>query len=116
MLIPPELEELKRALDIRIELSGPSHWVIRNLINDLDEYIIDAIMLILDESIPEGFEYEILEDTTLCDIRSDERDCENTFLVALYIEGTNKVVSYIVFDRIIGDNTYILRHRKIIQP
>ncbi|GEM_PF-1728679 len=112
--LPPELEELKHLVNLNIRIEGPSSWIVRGLIEDIDEYVIDTIMLMLDENLPEDLEYEVLEDKTLCDIEPNEKDCEKTFLIAIYFNAEKEPFAYIVFDRRIGDNTYVFKLRKII--
>ncbi len=113
MTLPPELETIKHIINIKISAEGPSNWVFRGLIEDIDEYVLDSIALILDEQLPENMEYEIREDRTLCDIKYEE-DCEKTIIVELYIANYEKPVAFVVFDRVIGDNTYVFKLRKII--
>ncbi len=113
MTLPPELETIKHNVNIKISVEGPSNWIFRGLIEDIDEYVLDSIALILDEQLPENMEYEIREDKTLCDIKYEE-DCEKTIVVELYMTDYEKPVAFIIFDRIIGDNTYVFRLREII--
>lgn len=112
--LPPEFEELKHLVDLYIHVVGPSSWEIRGLIENIDEYAIDTISLILDENLPEDLEYEILEDKTLCDINPEEQDCENTLVIAIYFNEEYEPFAYIIFNRELGDNTYILKLRKIL--
>ncbi len=112
--LPPELEELKHLINLVIHIEGPSSWIVRGLIENVDEYVLDTISLILDENLSEDLEYEILEDKTLCDISPGEKDCKDTLPIAIYFNGDVDPLAYIVFNRKLGDNTYIFKLRKII--
>ncbi len=112
--IQDELEELKKQIDLRVNISGPSSWVIRGLIEDVDEYVISSLDMLIGENLPNDLEYEILEDKNLCSIDSREPDCEDTLVIAIYRVEEKDPIAYIVYDRIIGDNTYEFRLRKII--
>ncbi len=112
--LPPELEELKNLINLTIHIEGPSSWIVRGLIENIDEYVLDTISLILDENLSEDLEYEILESKTLCDISPEDGDCKDTLLIAIYYDGDADPFAYIIFDRKLGDNTYIFKLRKII--
>ncbi|WFO75518.1 hypothetical protein J4526_01060 [Desulfurococcaceae archaeon MEX13E-LK6-19] len=114
MSLPIELEDLKKQLSLRIVIDGPASWATRGLIEDVDEYVLSTLDMLLSENLPEDVEYEIQEDTNLCSIEPSEPDCERTLVVALYRVNEENPIAYIIFNRIIGDNTYEFSFRKII--
>ncbi len=107
-------EDLRKFLEINVNIEGASSWFIRELIEYIDEYMLSSIGLLLDENLPKDMEYEVLENKTLCDLGFREPDCEKTFIIALYASSEEKPIAYIVFDRVIGDNTYYFKLRKIM--
>ncbi len=115
MLSSNLLDEIKRVVGIRVSLEGPSHWIVRGLIEDIDDYVVGCITMLLDEYLPDDIEYDVLEDKTLCDIDSSAKDCRDTLLIALYYRDDEKPFTYIVFNRRLGDNTYSLEFREVIQ-
>ena len=114
MSIPLEFEDLSKQIRLKIFIEGSSSWILRGLIEDVDEYALSTLDMLLSENLPEDIEYEINEENNLCKIEPNEPDCENTLVIPLYRVGEKDPFAYIVFNRIIGDNTYELSFRKIL--
>lgn len=112
--LPIELDDLRKQLNLKVYIDGPANWSVRGLIEDVDEYVLATLDMILSENLPEDMEYEIHEDKNLCSIDPSEPDCEETLIVSLYRINEKDPIAYIVFNRVIGDNTYEFSFRKIL--
>ncbi len=97
-------------INIAVEL--PSGWVSRELISIIDEYVVERLPLILNESLGAlGLEASVRLDENECSLGVEPCE-EDTFVVDIY--SGDDIVYRAVYARKIGDNTYYLFLKRIL--
>lgn len=110
-----ELPTLKRALSIRLIFEGVSGWATRELIEVLEDYLMERLPLILNNSLdPHGLEASILDEDP-CQIVPDESICKSSVAVAIYEHGGSKPLFYAIYLWKKGDNTFEFSLDRIVQ-
>ncbi len=99
-------ERIKKLLGIKLLFEGPSDWTTREYIELIDEYFMERLPVMLNNVLePYGLEASIIEDRNECSLGIEPCD-ENTFIVEIYMRGSNKPLYHVVYRRRIGENTY----------
>jgi hypothetical protein len=110
-----ELSTLKRALSIRLIFEGVSGWATRELIEVIEDYLMERLPLILNNSLePHGYEASVL-DIDPCTILPDESVCGESIAVAVYEHGGSKPLFYAIYQWRKGDNTFVFELARIVQ-
>jgi hypothetical protein len=110
-----ELSTLKRALSIRLIFEGVSGWATRELIEVIEDYLMERLPLILNNSLePHGYEASVL-DIDPCTILPDESVCRESIAVAVYEHGGSKPLFYAIYQWRKGDNTFVFELARIVQ-
>ncbi len=105
---------LKKVLNIKLYFEGPSDWSIREYIEVIDEYLMERLPVILNNVLePYGLEASILKDEEACRVLG-EHECSSRIVVAIYDGEGGHVLFYVVYRRVVGDNTFEFQLEKLI--
>lgn len=105
---------LKRILNMKITIEGPSSWAFREIIDYMIEIIEERLPLIINELL-EPYQLEASVHTGKgCEIFPGDSQCDKIIIVEIYDRELNKRVAYAgyILDR--GENTLSFKLYKII--
>lgn len=112
MSIDPSV--LKRLLNVKITVEGPSGWAFREILDYIVEIIEERLSLVLNESLePYGLEASIHLGEG-CEFFPNERQCNDIIVVKVYDRETNEQLAYAGYLRARGENTFIFELLKVI--
>lgn len=112
MSIDPKV--LRRLLEIRLVLEGPSSWVFRELMDIMSEFFEERFPLILNEALePYSLEASVL-DKNACEILPQDPVCSNLVVVGVYEKESQTPMVYAMYYVYRGENTMEIRIHSLV--
>lgn len=112
MSIDPRV--LKRLLDFKLIIEGPSSWVFRELVDIVMDFFEERFALILNESLESySLEASVLEKNA-CELVPSDPSCSNLVVVGIYEKESQTPLVYALYYVYRGENTLEIRIHRII--
>lgn len=104
-----ELKMLKRILEFKLVMEGPSSWAFRELVDIVLDVFNERLPLILNEVLePYGLEASVLREDG-CRILPDVPFCSNLIVTGIYEKDSQKPLVYVLYYINRGENTLDIR-------
>jgi len=105
---------LKRLLNFRLVLEGPSSWAFRELVDLILDFFEERFSLILNEALePYGLEASVLRESG-CRILPRDPHCSEYLVAGVYEKDSPKPLAYALYYFNKGENTLEIRLQCIV--
>lgn len=112
MSVDPKV--LKRLLEIRLVLEGPSSWAFRELMDIVTDFFEERFPLILNEALESyALEASVL-DKNACEILPQDPVCSNLIVVGVYEKDSQTPMVYALYYVYRGENTMEVKIHSLV--